>query len=178
MRPSDRSLPGPGPTNAQCVCRPAESPPIRGCAAGDALESDANCEVQDMPVTGQSVDKLAGSCRLVKGEPANAPIRWLFVSRKSRRPMLGRARPIYYRYALAVRTRASFPRREGEEGEGRARWVLGRRPTGGGRRNLADTSLPVIERGDADAELPAELGDRQIFRLLPNNSCILHGPGA
>jgi len=90
MRPSDRPPPGPGPTNAQSACRPAESPPIRGCGAGDALKSDANCEVQDMPVTGQSVDTLAGSCRLVKGEHSNAPIRRLF--RRFNEPCTGGVR--------------------------------------------------------------------------------------
>ena len=42
------------------------------------------------------------------------------------------------------------------------RWALRGNPLGESRRGLMDTFLPVVERRDADAELPAELGDAQV----------------
>ena len=39
------------------------------------------------------------------------------------------------------------------------------------RRRLIDALLPVVERRDADTELPAELGDAQVRLLLPLELC-------
>jgi len=39
------------------------------------------------------------------------------------------------------------------------------------RRRLIDTLLPVVERSDADTDLPAELGDAQVRLPLPLELC-------
>src|SRR5271166_4419676 len=56
----------------------------------------------------------------------------------------------------------------GPDGRGHlTRGVLRRNPPGSVRQRLMDTFLPVVERRDADTELPAELGDAQVRLPLP-----------
>ena len=56
-------------------------------------------------------------------------------------------------------------RRTGRNRHG-TRPPFGRTPHGDVRQSFLDTSLPVVEGSDADAQLPAERGDGQICGLL------------